>query len=109
MIKREDFYSALEHLRNCYNILIQFENVFGITIRDSKIGEMFDETLGSFCDLVFGKNYMNEDIMEALKNNEIEGIFEPEEGFNEDASNGIHSILPYEKYYEYFVEGKWDV
>lgn len=108
MIERDQFYQALEHLRDVYTSFRNFEHGIGVEMGESEVGNMLESSIYAFCTLILGKDYYDEAIWDMLEGDSMHFHFEPEEGFNEDYSNGTHYDLPYDQYYEYFVERKLD-
>lgn len=108
MIERDQFYQAFEALRDVYNYYRTFEQNIGVEMCGSAVEKMLESAIESFCTLTLGKDMYDEGIWEMLDNDNLHFHLEPEEGFNEDFSNGTHYDLPYEQYYEYWIERKLD-
>ena len=109
IITREDFYTALEKLRNMLKTFREIEKFLGAELIDGKFGSLYDDAFDIFTTLVFGKDYIDECIYDVVHgDDEIHFLMEPDEGFNEDDSNGIPCTITYDKYYDYFVRRYFD-
>ena len=108
IISEKDFYTAFEHLREMGKTLNSVEKALGAELGESEIGKIYDHGFGIFTTLIFGTDSIDECIYDALWNDELSFLMEPDEGFNKDYSNGIPYTIPYDKYYEYFVLRKCD-
>lgn len=109
IITREDFYTAFEKLRNMTKTFREIEKFLGAELIDGRFGSLYDDAFDIFTTLVFGKNYIDECIYDAVNGDDkIDFMMEPDEGFNADFSNGIPCSLTYDQYYDYFVRRKYD-
>lgn len=108
MIERDQFYQALEHLRDVYASYRAFERGIGVEMDGTAVERMLESSVYAFCTLILGKDYYDEGVWDMLEGDSMHFHCEPLEGFNEDYSNGTHHDLPYDQYYRYFVERKVD-
>jgi hypothetical protein len=109
IITREDFYTAFEKLRNMNKTFKEIEKFLGTELTEGRFGSLYDDAFDIFTTLVFGKDYIDECIYDAVHgDDEIDFMMEPDEGFNADYSNGIPCSLTYDQYYDYFVRRKYD-
>ena len=98
MITREGFYAALENIKNMINTFRKIEDALGTDLGDSLINTMLEEGWTAFINIVFG---------ELIDDEQIYGVFFGEDisfCLIEDDDSAKIGILPYDKYYEYFVE-----
>ena len=93
MITRDGFYTAFNELKEMNTLLDKISDGLGTDMSDSAVGDMFDKAFNMFVALIDG----DEDIEESL----CMAIFEEKVyiTFNEDEVY----ILPFDKYYDYFV------
>lgn len=107
IISEQDFYTAFQHLREMGKTLRSVEKALGAELGESEIGKIYDHGFEIFTTLIFGTDYIDECIYDALESDELTFLMEPEEGFNKDYSNGIPCTISYDQYYEYFALRKY--
>lgn len=100
MITREGFYAALENMQNMIKTFRQIEDALGTDLGDSLINDMLEESWNAFTNLVFGKLTTDEQIYEVFFGDPVSFRFTGEDGEPTDKVG----VLPYDKYYEFFVE-----
>lgn len=103
MITREGFYAAFESLKRHVELLRSVEDFLHTDLGSSPVGEMVDEAYNIFCHLVFGKDEIDESIFDAVHNDEL--YFNFVDDINNIDEGPVRTCkLPYDKYYEFFVE-----
>lgn len=100
MITREGFYAALENIQNMIKTFRQIEEFLGTDLGNSPINDMLEESWNAFTNLVFGESTTDEQIYEAFFGCPISFRLTDEDG---ETPNKV-GVLPYDKYYEFFVE-----
>lgn len=98
MITREGFYSALAHMQNIIATFRAIEDSLHTDLGDSLLNDMLEEGWDAFTDLVFGKDTIDEQIYDVFFGDGV--TFR-----DEDDMDKVYS-LPFDRYYEYFVEGR---
>lgn len=100
MITREGFYAALENMQNVIKIFRQIEDGLHTDLGDSLLNDMLEEGWDAFTNLVFGKDEIDEQIIDVFFGDPVSFRFTDDENNPTDTVG----VLPYDKYYEFFVE-----
>lgn len=93
MITRDGFYVAFNKLKEMNALLDKISDGLDTDMSDSAVGDMLDNAFEMFIALIDGDEYLNEALYMAIFEERVYVAF------NED---DVH-ILPFDKYYDYFV------
>ena len=93
MITRDRFYTAFNELKEMNALLDKISDGLGTDMSDSAIGDMLDKSFNIFIALIDCDEYLEEALYMA--------IFE-EKVYIALSENDVY-ILPFDKYYDYFV------
>ncbi len=104
MITRKGFYAALENIRNMVKTFRRIEDALGVDLGNSLIDNMLEEGWSAFINIIFGELIDDEQIYEVFFNEPISFRLIDENGELTDKVG----ILPYDKYYEFFVEKRFE-
>jgi hypothetical protein len=93
MITRDGFYVAFNKLKEMNELLDKISDGLDTDMSDSAVGDMLDNAFEMFIALLDGDEYLEEALYMAVFEEKVYIAFDEDDVY----------ILPFDKYYDYFV------
>ena len=93
MITRDGFYIAFNKLKEMNALLDKISDGLDTDMSDSAVGDMLDNAFEMFIALIDGDEYLEEALYMAVFEEKVYIVFDEDDVY----------ILPFDKYYDYFV------